>query len=181
MAQLVSIRYAAALFELAVELEMVNKFEEEITLVYNGFKDNDDFIKIINHPIFSNEEKLKVITDIFDGSISQEIIGFLSVLFTKNRQVHTLEILEEFIAQVENYKGIKTAYVKSAVELSEQQIKDLKEKISQKINKQVNIEVAIDKSLIGGISINVDGLFIDNSVRSQLKDIKKKLISRKLA
>ena len=97
--------------------------------------------------------------------------------YGKNRETEILNILETFLNLVKEYKGITTAFIYSATQLSDSQLSAIKEKLSKKLNKDVIIKAYIQPELIGGMLINVDGKVIDNSIKKSLVDIKKSLIN----
>ena len=92
-----------------------------------------------------------------------------------------IEILDTFLKKVLDYKGIVTAVVESAVPLSEKKLNEIKEKLSNKLNKQVDVEALVEPELIGGLKITVEGRVIDNTVKSQLENMKKAMLNTKLA
>lgn len=177
MARLISKRYAIALFELAKELNKVDDFNNEIQVIYNSIKNDKEFLDVLIHPRISSLEKFSIFENIFKGKVSEEILGLISIVINKNREQEILEILETFLNLVKDFKGITTAYVYSAVKLTENQLKSINEKLNEKLNKQVIIEAYEKPELIGGILINVDGKIIDNSIKKGLEDIKKSLIN----
>lgn len=177
MARLISKRYAIALFELAKENNKVDLFNEEILGIYDFIKNDKEFLEVLNHPRISSNEKFAIFENAFKNKISDEILGLISVIINKNREQELLEILEIFLNLVKDFKGITTAYVYSAVKLTDEQLKNINQKLNEKLNKQVIIETYENPELIGGVLINVDGKVIDNSIKKSLEDIKKSLIN----
>ena len=73
MAKLISNIYGEALFELAVEEEKTDAMLEEIDGIKNVFLENPEYIKFLNHPRISAEEKIKtteITINFFDFSIN---------------------------------------------------------------------------------------------------------------
>lgn len=181
MAGLISGRYAEALFQLALENNCVDKYSEEIKLIYDALVGNDEVLRVLNHPQISSEKKLDILTNAFKDNVSQEIMGLLTVIFRKNREKELIDILDTFLSKVLDYKNIVTAVVESAAELKSEKLDEIKEKLSNKLNKQVKIEAKVVPELIGGVKIAVMGHVIDNTVKSQLEALKKSLLAAKLA
>ena len=65
-----------------------------------------------------------------------------------------------------------TAEVYSAVPLSEDQKQKLCNKLKKITKKTVVLDCKIDETLIGGVTVKVDGTIIDGSVKRRLDDIK---------
>lgn len=181
MAELISKRYAQALFQLALEQNCVDKYSDEIKLVYNILTCDSEILRVLNHPQISSDKKLDILTTAFKDCVDSDILGFLSIIFKKNRENELKDILNTFIEKVLEYKGIVTAVVESAVPLKESKLNEIKDKLSSKLNKQVEIEVNVVPELIGGLKIAVCGHVIDNTVKSQLDALKKTLLNVRLA
>ncbi len=176
MAKLISKRYSVALFELAEETNKIDELNDEVEFMYNAIIGDKDFLTILNHPRISGEEKFKLFQEIFKDKISDEVLGLLSVVVVKNREAELVEIFAGFLELVRVHKGIATAYVHSATPLTTEQLTAIKEKLSEKLNKQIIIQADTNPELIGGVVINVDGKIIDNSIKTNLFNIKKTLI-----
>ncbi|MDO4299868.1 MAG: F0F1 ATP synthase subunit delta [Clostridia bacterium] len=181
MAGLISKRYAEALFQLALEQNCVDKYSDEIKLMYDTLTSDSEILRVLNHPQISSDKKLDILITAFKDSVDENIIGLLSIVFRKNREKELTDILNTFLNKVLDYKGIITATVESAVTLKENKLNEIKEKLSSKLNKQVEIEAKVVPELIGGLKITVGGRVIDNTVKSQLDAIKKTLLDARLA
>ena len=93
MAKLVSNTYGEALFELAVEEGKEDIFLEEIKVIKEAIGDNPEFSTLMNHPRIFKEEKLQIIENVFKGRISDELLGFLHVVVSKDRYNYINDIL----------------------------------------------------------------------------------------
>jgi F-type H+-transporting ATPase subunit delta len=181
MAQLVSSRYATALFDLALEKNEIDKIYEDITLVNSTFKTDENLQKVLASPMFTSEVKLSILKNTFSKYVCEDVIGFFTVVFSKNRENLFTEITDIFLAKVRDYKNLATAEVFSAKPLSDERISELTEKLSKKFNKQIEVKVEVDPALIGGIKIRVCGHLIDGTVKKQLDEIKKNMLEIRLA
>ena len=181
MAELAANRYATALFELAMETGRLELFDDEVRLVYDTLKNSSEFLEVLNHPRISGDEKFKILEDAFKGKVSDDILGLFSIVLKKNRESELTDILRLFGLMAMKQKGIVDCYVYSAHALTDEQIKEINVKMSEKLNKQVNIHSAIDESLIGGIVIKACGYVFDASIKTQLNELKKQLLNIQLA
>lgn len=176
MAKLISKTYGEALFELAVEEKKMDVFLEETTAVLEILKQNEDFLQLLNHPKISKEEKIKVTEEIFKGRISDEITGFLSLIISKERYKELNAILEYFILRVKEEKGIGTAYVTTAVPISEIQKQQVVEKLLTSTSyREMEMLYQVDESLIGGMVIRIKDRVVDSSIKAKLAELKKQL------
>lgn len=175
MAELIAKRYAAALFDIALEKDSVDKFYTDALDVYDTINSSEEFLSVLKHPRISGEEKMNVLTSAFAGKIENDILGLFAVAVKKNREAQILDITQAFIDRIKEHKGIATASVVSAKPLSEEQLSRIKQRLESGLQKQVEIESSTDDSLIGGVKISVCGQLIDNTVKRHLAELRKTL------
>lgn len=176
MAKLVANTYGDALFELARENGQLDAMLEEVKAVSQALEENEDMARLMNHPKIVKEEKIRIIEDIFAGRISKELVGLMRMLVEKDHYGQMEEVFAYFIAQVKEYKNIGTAYVTSAVELTEEQKKATRKRLLE-TTKYVEFEMHydVDASLIGGMVIRIGDRIVDSSIRTKLYDLTREL------
>ena len=91
-------------------------------------------------------------------------------------------ILDYFIQAVREYKKIGTAFVASAVALRDEQKAALKAKLLETTPYvEFEMEYTVDPSLIGGMVIRIGDRVVDSSIKTQLYELKKQLLTVRLA
>lgn len=181
MAKLVSKTYGEALFELAVEEGKEDAYLEEILGVKKAIEENPDFTKLMNHPKILKEEKLSVLENVFKGRISDELLGFLHLIVSKDRYAEIDSILDFFIDEVKVLKGIGVATVTTAFDLSDKQKNDVEKKLIETTSfKQMEITYDVDQDLIGGMVIRIGDRVVDSSVQSKLNKLQRELLNTQL-
>ncbi len=181
MAKLVSKTYGDALFELALESGQVDKLFKEAKQLLPIIQQNEDLMKMMNHPKIVVEEKQNIIEAIFKKRISREMTGLMITIIAKGHYNDFDSVLEYFITQVKEYKKIGTAYVTSAMELSLAQKDTIRRKllsVTEYVQFEINYET--DPSLIGGIIIRIGDRVVDGSVKGKLDRLKSELLKIKL-
>lgn len=177
MAKLISKTYGDALFELAVEEDKIDVLLEEIEQLQNILAQNEEFGKLMNHPKIIKEEKIQVAENVFKGRISQELLGFLTIIISKDRYKDIDEILAYFIAEVKKYKGIGVATVTTAVPLREDQCRKIEQKLLETTEyKSMEMHYKQDASLIGGMVIRIGDRVVDSSISTKLNELQKELL-----
>ncbi len=177
MAKLISKTYGDALFELAVEEDKIDVLLEEIEQLLKILAENEDFGRLMNHPKIINEEKIEVAKNVFAGRISEELLGFLTIIISKDRYREIDEILKYFVARVKEYKGIGIATVTTAVPLKDGQCKEVEQKLLDTTRYQsMEISYSVDASLIGGMVIRIGDRVVDSSIKTKLSTLQKDLI-----
>jgi len=172
MAKLVSKTYGDGLFDTALESESVDRIFEETKIILSILHNEEQFIRLLNHPKISRADKVKLIEDIFTDRVSPDMVGFLVLAVNKNRTKDLSDILEYLLNRIKEYKNIGIAYVITAVELTGSQMKAIKDKLLS-TTKYVEFEMKyqVDPSLIGGMVIRVNDRVVDSSIKGKLSSI----------
>ena len=165
-----SILYASALFDLAVEKGSADRVLTQATLIRDSLQEVD-CQRILVHPHIPAAEKQKFFRKAFAGHIHDDLLGFLFLVTEKNRESYLLPALTELIDMIERYKGKIKANVYFASEVDKKQLAIMKKTLSKKLNKDVELILKIDPIIIGGPYILVDGYYLDWTVKKRLRDL----------
>lgn len=168
MAKLVGKKYAEALFDVAIELDKLEQFKDEILFISQVFQKEPKLNIIIQHPKISKAEKKDIINSIFKGRVSQEILNLMYIVIDKERERDIQDISDEYINLFNEKYGIVDAQAITAIPMTEDEKLALSQKLSKKFNKKVNLTNIVDKDIIGGILVKVQDKVIDESIRKQL-------------
>ena len=181
MAKLISKTYGDALFELAVEQDKVDALLEEIEQLKRVLSENEEFGRLMNHPKVIKEEKIQVARNVFEGRMSNELLGFLTIIISKDRYREIDAILDYFIAEVKQYKGIGVATVTTAVPLRLEQRRKIEQRLLATTSyKKMEMNYLLDKSLIGGMVIRIGDRVVDSSISTKLNELQKELLKVQL-
>ncbi len=176
MAKLVSSTYGDALFELALEKDSMDTLFEEACFVRDAFLGNEDMLRLFNHPKIRKEEKTAFIEKVFQGRVSGDMVGFLHIIVTKDRYNEILPIFDYFIRRVKKHKGIGTAHVISAVDLSDAQRKAVEDRLVATTGYHTfEMDYKVDPSILGGLIIRIDDRVVDSSLKTQLDKLTREL------
>lgn len=182
MAKLISKTYGEALFELAVEENKVDVFEQEISAILEILNQNPDFLQLLNHPKISKEEKLQVVEEVFGGKVTKEIQGFLNIVVAKERNKDLIAIMEYFLDEVKAMKGVGVCYVTTPMELNAAQKEAVVEKLLKTTSfKTMEMHYAVDEKLIGGMVLRIGDRVVDSSISTKLSNLEAQLMKIQLA
>ena len=181
MAKIVAKAYGEALFELAMEKQNPESFLEEAKGILQILEDNPEFDKLMTHPKISKLEKEELVGNVFEGRVSREMTGFLKLIVNKERYGEVKNIIRYFAERLQEERGIGTAFVTTAVELSEDQKKAVRDKLlSTTSYKVMEMDYKVDPAIIGGMIIRIKDRVVDSSVRTKLEEMKKQLLQIQL-
>ena len=180
MADLTAGRYAQALLRLCTEERCVDDVYRQVQAINAACENEAAFLQLIKHPEIHAEEKMSLLKSIFDGKVSDNLLGFFHVAVSKGRGGEIPGFLERFITLVDESRGVTTAYVTTAEPLSAARVLAVKAALSNRLNKLVEIKTEVDPALIGGIRIDVDGQVFDSTVKRQMAELKSTLLNMQL-
>lgn len=166
-------RYARAFFEVAEEEGGIEKFYNELSVFLSLMEENKDFREFLANPIFDQDEKKQVVDTILGQmSVSGITANFLRLLTDKRRIVLLKDIVDSYREMMDEALGIVRVEVKTAFSLTDELQKDLQSRLEKLTGKRVVMTVLEDRSLLGGIVVRIGDTVYDNSVRTQLNNIR---------
>ena len=182
MAKLVAKTYGDALFELAISENKINDLLSEAVGLIAVFEENEELLKLLNHPKITKDEKIKVMEDVFKNNVSDDMVGFLTLIVKKDRHKDILDILNYFVNEVKEYKKIGTAYVTTAVDMTDSQKKAVEDKLIKTTSYETfEMNYSVDSSLIGGMIIRIGDRVVDSTIKSKINELSKSLYNIQLS
>ncbi len=165
-------RYARALYDVASGKGSEEKVGEDLHELSTVLRDNPKLMKVLLKKNVQYIRKKELISELFADGYGKESINFLHLLIEKKRIDAFDEIYSYYNRLMEMSMEQITAYVKTARELTEEQKTSLIDKLSKVMDKDVKLEIEIDQSLIGGISVRLEDKVIDGSIRGYLNKLR---------
>ena len=164
-------RYAQALFEIAIENNIIDEVMVDLKLVSDMIQHEPELADLIKNPTINKTTKKTIFEKILSNKTNRTTINFLSMVISKNREIYLLDIINKLGELYNKHNNIVIAHIISAEPMGE----DLKTKIKEKINNagSVYIEEKIDKNLLGGFIIKTGDLQYDASVRKKINNAKR--------
>lgn len=182
MAKLISRTYGEALFELAIEKHHEDQLLEEAESLKQILLDHPELMQIMKHPKIVKEEKIRTLKSIFQGRVSEEMLGFMVLTVEKDRYSAMDDILTYFIDEMKEHKGIGIAYIQTAVSLTDEQKKQVERRLLETTRyHQMEMHYEVQENLIGGMIIRIGDRVVDSSIRSKLNDLERSLMKIRLA
>ncbi len=174
MAQLsVEATYGQALFDAANDTGQLEKIQGDILLMQKLFDETPDFLKFVTMPSIGNEEKKKILREIFQDKLSKETLNFLFILIDKGRIGAFQKIARQYQSLFRAHNACCEGIVYSVEPLNDEQKRKLQEDLSKLLRKKVFLKNEIDLSLLGGIKIQIEGKVLDASLKKKMENLKK--------
>ena len=170
-------RYSLALYELASENNVLLQVEDQSLSLLNLISSSEDFLNLIKNPTNSQEDLLKVIENISNNNKFEGLLkSFLSFLINKRRFFYVEQILKSFIETCSQKRGELKAELKSAKELSSDQISKITDELTKNFSSKIKLNYKHDESLIGGLVVQVGSTMVDTSIKNKLQQIENRMI-----
>ena len=170
-------RYSLALFELSEENNLLTQIEDQTLSMINLINQSDDFSKLIKDPTINQEDLLKVINKISENYKFETLFKkFLNFLIQKRRFFYVESILKSFIETCSRKRGEIKAELRSAKNLSNDEITEIKELLTKNFSSKINLDYKYDESLIGGLIVQVGSTMVDTSIKNKLQQIENRMI-----
>lgn len=166
-------RYAAALFELALEADALAAVEADVQSLRNMIEDSADLRRLMASPLFGVVQQTRALEAIMDRAEITGLVANFMKLVARNRRLFAApDMLKAFQEIAARHRGETIAVVTSAEPLSEEQTNALREALAAKAGGTVKLETHVDPSLIGGLIVRMGSQMIDTSVRTRLAGLR---------
>jgi F-type H+-transporting ATPase subunit delta len=172
----IAIRYSKALFELALEKNVVEEVRSDLEMISRVCSENQQFNQLLNNPLIEEKTKSAVLKELFESKINPLSSKFLQLLSRKRRSGFLLEMIDKFIERVLEHQGVLSCLLISSEKVDSDQVKEIQKRIEQMTGKSVIFCYQTDKSLIGGFIVQIKDTVIDLSIKTQLEKMRTQLV-----
>ena len=170
-------RYSLALYELAIEANMLKDIEVQSASIINLITLSEDFNSLIKDPTNNKEDQLNALKKISEQfKLNELLTKFLSFLISKRRFFYVDKILKSFIETCSIKRGELKAELTSAKDLTENEVNSIKEELTKNFSSKIKLNYSHDSSLIGGLIVQVGSTMVDTSIKNKLKQIENRMI-----
>lgn len=170
-------RYAKALFDLAHDMDILDKVNDDMSLVRNTCKNSKELRLFLKNPVIKTDKKQAIFKILFGDKIQELSFRFMMLITRKNRESHLENISVAFNELFKKYKNILTVKLETAIKIDD----ELKQKVVDLLTKQtgshIDLEENVDKDLIGGFVLNYSDKQYDASIRHQLNRLRRSAAS----
>lgn len=141
---------------------------------FNGVLKNRDFFLMLKSPVVGPDKKKKIFQALFAKKFDELTMAFLDILVAKSRETFLPEIAKEFKSQYRVYKNISTVRITTPAPLSESIVETIRKKLLAEgmVGGKLEMEVHIDPSLVGGITIEFGDKLYDASASRKLESFR---------
>jgi len=170
---LISDRYASALYDLATENTVVDFVLENLNSLKSIMNENKELQLVVKSPLILSSDKLEIILKLMsEKNFNKLSITFLKVI-SKNKRFSSLpSIILQFININAQKRGDILANVTSADDLTDHQQEDIKGQLRTILGEKLSLNFNVDKNIIGGLIVKVGSKMIDTSLANKINKLK---------
>lgn len=166
-------RYAEAVFQVARDGQSFDLWLTELGELVQLLGD-PLAAQVLQNPAIPIDRKAAILTAALPGQ-SEPIHRFVDLLLRRNELPLVGQIVERLTELIDEYRGIETVTVTTAIPLDQGERDLLTQRLSRQTGKQVRLQESVDPALIGGVVAQIGDEIIDGSVRGRLERLRRVL------
>lgn len=170
--------YAEALFEAAVERDELEQVLEELQEFVDALEESEELRLFYYGGQIPEREKRRAI-DALTEDMTLTTRNFLKILSDNGREEILDEVLVRYEDLVKEHLGRVEVEVTTAVELSDDEVERIKERLGRSLEgREVILQTSVDPNILGGAVFRYGGRMVDSSVRGRLASLREEMLER---
>ena len=170
---LVSDRYASALYDLAAEKKLVDPVLEDLSNLKNILKDNKELSLVVKSPLITSIDKLNIFESLLKKINANELTStFLKVIEKNKRFSNLASIITQFMNINSQKRGDVLADITSADDLNDDQKNNITNQLKSILGDKLSLSFDVDKNIMGGLIVKVGSKMIDTSLANKINKLK---------
>ncbi|HRE57396.1 MAG TPA: ATP synthase F1 subunit delta [Candidatus Kapabacteria bacterium] len=161
-------RYSVALFRNAEQSGVTDAVLADLLYVRRIIGESKDLRVMLSSPVIRKAVKTDVLREVFASNVSPLTMDFLAFLNNKGREAYIQEAISMFEEVYNEARAILKVVVESATALTDDVRENVISSMASLTGKRINPTFKVNKSLIGGLKIQVHDMCYDGSILSQL-------------
>lgn len=168
--------YADTLLELAEKGAGPAAWLEMLSEVVGLYESSARFAAFLDTPRVSEEDKTRVLREVFGETYPENFVRFLLVVLRKRRQQMLPEIDEAARDLLNERTGRLHATVTMMSEPDEDFRREIERELSRVLDREVDADFRADRRLVGGMVVRAGDRVLDGSVRRRLQTLRRSLL-----
>jgi F-type H+-transporting ATPase subunit delta len=172
-----AIRYAKALFEVALAESDPARVETDLATIVAAMNEHADLRHALLHPAVPPTARLNVVRAVTAQAELQPPVAKLLVMLAGRGRLELLpDLLDAYRDRLRAHKNVVRATVSAATALPQDKVQALERSLRGLTGKQIELDLVVDPSLIGGVVAKIGSTVYDGSIRTQLQKLKQQLV-----
>ena len=167
--------YGQALYGLARDEGISHRILDELTVLRESMTSEPHFLQLLCTPSIPRQERCLILDNALRSRVHPYVLNFLKILTERGYVRQFPGCCDAFRQQFHRDNGILPVTAHTAVPLSGALREQLTEKLSAATGRQIELDCRLDRTLLGGIRLDLEGTRLDGTVRGRLEDIQNML------
>ena len=170
--------YARAILDVAQSPQRANTIRAELDKFTQALGVSQELQDLYANPGIENETKFKVTHAVASRLGLSDLTGKVLEVLIRNHRINRLDAVVDALAQMVNDQlNVAVVEVRSAHELTEQELAQLRKTLEQKAGRRVEVRLETDESLIGGFVAKIGSEVLDASIAGKIHKFRESLSS----
>ena len=173
----ISVRYSKALFESAIDKNLVDRVYQDMIFISEICR-VPEVKEVLRSPVIVPSKKRSILTGLLEKNVDTLTLSLVGLLIKNGREDYLPAVARVFRDETLKYRGITQTDLITAVPVTDSVRKQISELVSSVFRTKVELNESVDKDIMGGFILRVNDSYIDASVRTRLRKIRKGLSVR---
>lgn len=171
-------RYARALADVVTERGETNEVVAELGQFEQLLQQHQQLREVFASPVLPVERKRAVLQDLLARlGLRPTTSNFLQLLLNNARLHNIDQMLRALSRELDTRTNIVSAEITTARDISEQEQRQLRDRLRAATGKDVRLQFRTDPNIIGGVVTRIGSLVYDGSIKNQLAQMKQRLMN----
>jgi F-type H+-transporting ATPase subunit delta len=166
--------YGRALFLLTEECGTADTAFEDIKTADEIFKNNPEYVKLLDTPSVTKSEKLSLVDGAFI-SFDENVKNLIKMLCERRLIFTFSEVKKSFETLYNESRGIEHVEAVTAVAMTSAQLSLMAQKLASVTGKKIIIKNTVKPEILGGVKLRYSGKQLDGSVKTRLDKFEQSL------
>ncbi|MFI5053115.1 MAG: ATP synthase F1 subunit delta [Acidimicrobiia bacterium] len=167
--------YAHALLEVSRAEGQLAEIEDELFRFARTFEGSDELRVALSDLSLPAERRVAVVEDLLGAKALQVSAALASFIVAAGRTSDLPAIVDRFVELAAAERRRAVAEVRSAINLTSEQVDRLRLALNRATGKEVEVKVVVDPTVLGGLVATVGDFVIDGSVRHRLEQLREQI------
>ena len=172
--------YGGSLYDLAAEEGLETRILEELDAVADILKQDPEYLHLLSIPSIPKKERCALLDEALRGQVHLYVLNFLKILCEHGTLRELPGCARAYRIRYNAAHGILEATATSAVPLTEEQKTALRQKLEATTGKTIDLAAKVDKAVLGGIRLDIEGTELDGTVQNRLATLRRNIAAATL-
>ncbi|HWE54478.1 MAG TPA: ATP synthase F1 subunit delta [Acidimicrobiales bacterium] len=168
--------YASAILETVQGEKAIGDLEDELFRFSRVVAGSEQLGAALSSRDYSKEARRAIVSDLLKDKVSPAALALATYATQVGRPRDFEALLTTLVDRVAAESNRRLAEVRSAVELDDNQRRQLAAALGRAVGRDVDVRVTVDPSVVAGFVATIGDLVVDASARRQLELLKERLI-----